>query len=268
VAKPPKAFDVWFVAANTVYKAVPYNVVADWTQQGRLAAADMVRPSGTEQAWERVSDYELLADYLPRPSGAKAAPAQTAGEGAVARVATPAGTAVITERTAAAEEPVELPEPEAAPPPSRFEEDDEVDMIPLIDISMVLLVFFIIVSATGALSPVDVPDMRYAGEFSADAEAVTINIEKASETDVFYSVRVGQLAPKPEHSRLPTPEAAMAALDSVLSGLTRPPVVRVACEKDLPSERVLELARELKKRMDRHLINSFEATVNEAPKNQ
>ncbi len=247
MSRPPKSFDVWLVGANTVYRGVPYQVVADWTQQGRLAAGDQLRSAGSKEPWKKVEDWPNFADYLPH--------------------AAPAGVAAAE----AAAEPVEIPEPpvdELRTRRQRGYDEDDVDMIPLIDISMVLLVFFIIVSATGALSPVDVPDMRYAGEFSADAEAVTINIEKASESDVFYSVRVGQLAPKPEHSRLPTPEAAMAALDSVLSGLTRPPVVRVACEKDLPSERVLELARELKKRMDRHLINSFEATVNEAPKNQ
>ena len=98
-------------------------------------------------------------------------------------------------------------------------------MIPLIDISMVLLVFFIIVSATGALSPVDVPDMRYAGALAADTDSITINIERVSETDVFYSVRVGQFAPRPEYARLPNPEAAMAALDAILAELTRPPIV-------------------------------------------
>ena len=43
MAKPPKAFDVWFVTANTVYKGVPYNVVADWAQQGRLAPPAVAR---------------------------------------------------------------------------------------------------------------------------------------------------------------------------------------------------------------------------------
>jgi biopolymer transport protein ExbD len=247
VSRPPKSFDVWFVGANTVYRGVPYQVVADWTQQGRLAAADQLRAAGSKEPWKKVEEWPNFADYLPHAAPAGAATAEAAAE------------------------PVEIPEPPVEELRSRRQrgyDEDDVDMIPLIDISMVLLVFFIIVSATGALSPVDVPDMRYAGELSADADAVTINIEKASETDVLYSVRVGQLAPKPEHSRLPNPEAAMAALDTVLSGLTRPPVVRVACERDLPSERVLELARELKKRMDKHLINSFEATVNEAPKSQ
>jgi biopolymer transport protein ExbD len=254
-AKPPKAFDVWFVAANTVYKAVPYNVVADWTQQGRLAATDMVRPSGTGQAWQPVSDYDLLADYLPRPSAAKAAPpeASPVGDQAVARVATPAG------------EPVELPDPEPAPPPGRFEEDDEVDMIPLIDISMVLLVFFIMIQAAGALAPVDVPEMKYAGQLTADPDAITITIEKLNTEDVVYSVRVGPSAPEPNRDGLKTPEAALDALKDALRGMQRPPEVRIACRKDLPRERVYELRRELEKLRKSNMINNIVATVVESP---
>lgn len=242
MAKPPKAFDVWLVAANTVYKQVPYTVVADWVQQGRLGAADTLRAAGTEEAWQAVAAWELFADYLPKPAAV--------ASGDEAPVA-----------------PLELPDPAdfGYRTRRRADDDDDIDMIPLIDISMVLLVFFIIISATGALSPIDVPDMRYAGELSQDPEAITISIEKASEQDVYYSVRAGKLAPKPEHAKLPTPEAALAALAALLDGRTRPPDVHVACAKELPSERVIELARELKWRKDKGLINSFDATVNEAP---
>lgn len=246
MARPPRAFDVWFVAANTVYRAVPYQVVADWTQQGRLSESDRLRPAGTEEAWKPVAEWELFADYLPRPVPVPV----SAAEGD-------------------APPPVEIPEADDAghhPHRRRGEEDDDVDMIPLIDISMVLLVFFIIVSATGALSPVDVPDMRYAGELTQDADAITINIEKASDTDIYYSVRTGKMAPKPENAKLPSPEAALKALDEMLAERTKPPEVRIACEKDLPSDRVAELARELKKRHDARKINSFVATVNESPK--
>jgi biopolymer transport protein ExbD len=243
VAKPPKAFDVWFVVANTVYRQVPYQVVADWTQQGRLGAADMLRAAGGTDPWKKLAEWELFADYISQPP-------PTAVEGGPQAV------------------PVELPEHEGAEfRTGRHEEDDDdVDMIPLIDISMVLLVFFIIISATGALSPVDVPDMRYAGELTNDPDAITMNVEKASADTVIYSVRVGKLAPKPEYSRLPNPEAAITALDALLVGLTRPPEIRIACAKDLPSERVMELERELKKRLDKKLINSVVATVNDAPK--
>ncbi len=248
-AKPPKAFDVWFVAANTVYKAVPYNVVAEWTLGGRLAGTDMVRPAGTEATWVPVAGYELLSDYLPRP----AATAEPTPGAALAPVA------------ATDEKPVELPDPEPGPRTSRFEDDDEVDMIPLIDISMVLLVFFIIIQAAGALAPVDVPEMKYGGHLSSDPEAITITIEKSSDTDVYYSVRVGGVSPKPGHDQLPTPEAAIKALTEALSGATRPPEVRIACRKDLPRERVYELRRELEPLRKKGIINSTVATVVEAP---
>jgi biopolymer transport protein ExbD len=265
-AKPPKAFDVWFVKANTVYKAVPYNVVADWTQQGRLARTDMVRPSGTEEAWVAIAEYELLADYLPRPTKAKAAPTPAPTPVPAPLPVEPLIAAeVVSEASPAAEVPVELPDPEPGPTVSRFEEDDEVDMIPLIDISMVLLVFFIIIQAAGALAPVDVPEMKYAGQLREDPDAITITIEKLNAENVYYSVRVGPTSPKPSHDMLPTPEAAIKALNEALAGATRPPEVRIACRKDLPRERVYELRRELEPLRKKGIINSTVATVVEAP---
>lgn len=246
--KPPKAFDVWLVAADTVYKGVPYNVVADWTQQGRLAPADKVRPAGTNEPWVEVGRHDLLADYVARPTVAKRVVESAAAGGAVA----------------AAPEDAELPEPEP-PPASRFEDDDEVDMIPLIDISMVLLVFFILVQAAGALAPVDVPEMKYAGQLTADPEAITIVIEKLNTEEVYYSVRVGNTSPKPSADLLKTPEQAIEALRAELSGTTRPPEVRIACRKELPRERVYELRRMLEDERKKGLINSFVATVVEAP---
>jgi biopolymer transport protein ExbD len=242
VPTPPKSFDVWFVAANTVYKAVPYNVVADWTGQGRLAPSDQLKPSGSNEPWKRVDEYALLRDYAP-PS----APT----------VAVVAGSA-----------PAPVPEDHDFDPlPHRHKEgeDDEVDMIPLIDISMVLLVFFIMMQAAGAISPVDVPDMKFAGKLTDSPNAVTINIEKGGGETVYYAVRVGELAPKGEHNNLPNPEAALAALDSILGTVDKPPEVRLACNKALPSERVFEMIPELKKRQEKGQINSFLAEVNETP---
>jgi biopolymer transport protein ExbD len=254
VSKPPKAFDVWFVAANTVYKAVPYSVAADWAQEGRLAGSDMVRPTGTTTPWVAVSAHQLLSDYMPRTAGQVAVPAEAS--------AAPAG----ADGAAASHEPAELPEPEEFTfkrPAS--EEDDDVDMIPLIDVSMVLLVFFIIMRAAGALAPVDVPEMKYAGQLSNEPEAITINIDKKDELTVFYSARMGQSPARPEHDNLPSPEKAIAALDELLISASKPPEVRVACRKELPRERVYELRRELETRMKAGKINAFSATVVEAP---
>ncbi|MBP3956602.1 biopolymer transporter ExbD [Gemmata sp. G18] len=257
MAAIPKAFDVWFVAANTVYKAVPYNIVADWTQQGRLSRSDKVRPAGTTTAWVAVGDNELLADYLARPSAAITAPAALPvpeSEDAAPAEALPAEAA-----------PVELPDPEPGARVRRPEDDDEVDMIPLIDISMVLLVFFIMIQASGALAPVDVPEMKYAGQLTNDPDAITITIEKLNTEDVYYSVRVGNVAPKPSQDMLQRPEDALKALNEALVGTTRPPEVRIACRKDLPRERVYELRRELEPLRKKGIINSTVATVVEAP---
>ncbi|MCE9567616.1 MAG: biopolymer transporter ExbD [Planctomycetes bacterium] len=263
MAKPPKAFDVWFVTANTVYKGVPYHVVADWTQQGRLGASDMVRPAGTTVAWGKVEDQEGLDDYLPKPSGARSVPA-----GVLAGLETVHVGEVVTEgQLEDAGEPVELPEPEPLPGKPRIEEDDEVDMIPLIDISMVLLVFFIIIRAAGALAPVDVPEMKYAGELSADPQAITINIDKADEFTVVYSVRKGQTPAREKHDKLSTPEDAIKALKDLLAETNgEPPEVRIACRKELPNDRVTELQLDLDLMFKNKQINSYVATVVEAPK--
>jgi biopolymer transport protein ExbD len=264
VAKPPKAFDVWFVAANTVYKGVPYNVVADWAQQGRLAAADMIRPAGTTVAWSKVQENEFLADYLPRPTVAKAVPAAPPVAAAAAVAATIPGVEVVAEVVPGA--PVELPDPEPQPRRRGADDDDDVDMIPLIDVSMVLLVFFIIMRAAGALAPIDVPEMKYAGQLSADPQAITINIDKRNDFEVFYSVRRGQEAPKEGHDNISNPDDALRAVDELLASAQQPPEVRIACRKDLPRERVRELVPELEIKRKKNYINSYAATVIEAPK--
>lgn len=258
MSKPPKAFDVWFVAANTVYKGVPYNVVADWARQGRLAATDVVRPAGTNRAWATVAEDEFLSDYLARPAAAKAVPAA----GAVAASAEPVEAAARSTEPPAAE----LPDPEEVTfRRASGDEDDEVDMIPLIDISMVLLVFFIMLQAASALPSIDVPEMKYAGQLTNDPTAITISVEKLNEDQVYYSVRLGPVAAKPEHDLLETPAKAIAALNELLANVQRPPEVRIACRQDLPYQRVLELQEDLEPLQKKGYINNFVATVVEAP---
>ena len=47
MSKKQVTLDVWIVEGNTVYKEVPYAVVTDWLQQGRLLEDDKAKPSGT-----------------------------------------------------------------------------------------------------------------------------------------------------------------------------------------------------------------------------
>ena len=57
--------DVWIVETNTAYKAVPFETVANWLQQGRLLAEDRVRPAGT-QDWFQIDSVRALDPYVPQ----------------------------------------------------------------------------------------------------------------------------------------------------------------------------------------------------------
>ena len=115
--------DVWLVESNTVYKEVPFAVVTDWVQQGRVIETDMWKPSGTAN-WFPFGGKNDFAPYFPQPETDR------------------------TEDQAEALEPVHVEFTYKRP---REEEDDEVDMIPLIDVSLVLLVFFMLSATTATV---------------------------------------------------------------------------------------------------------------------
>jgi biopolymer transport protein ExbD len=135
MAEKRRELDVWIVQGNTVYRKVPYTVVTDWIQEGRLLAEDKVRSAGTDK-WHAITDVPALATFLPRAEPFR-----------------------IDDR-AEALEPVE----------AGFdwkqgrhdEEEGDVDMIPLIDVSLVLLIFFMMTAAVsaGLLSPIRTPAAR------------------------------------------------------------------------------------------------------------
>lgn len=130
-----RLLDVWLKDLNEVYSGVPFTVVADWLQQGRLLAEDRVRMAGN-QKWHTIAAVPALAPYLPR-----AEPLQVQDQ-------------------AEALEPVELGLDWRRP---SEDEDEDVDMIPLIDISLVLLIFFMMTAtvSSGVLSPIDTPAARH-----------------------------------------------------------------------------------------------------------
>jgi biopolymer transport protein ExbD len=136
MAEKRRELDVWIVQSNTVYRKVPYTVVTDWIQEGRLLGEDRVRAAGGEK-WHRIGDVPALAAFLPR---AEPFPIEDRAE---------------------ALEPVE----------AGFDwkkgggadEEDDVDMIPLIDVSLVLLIFFMMTAAVGAglFSAIETPRARH-----------------------------------------------------------------------------------------------------------
>src|SRR5437764_14856943 len=110
MAANERILDVWLVDSKEVYSAVPFTVVTDWLQQGRLLAEDRVRLAGNKK-WHPLSAVPAFAPYLPKEEPL------AAGDQAEAL------------------EPVELGLDFHRP---QEDEDEDVDMIPLIDISLVL----------------------------------------------------------------------------------------------------------------------------------
>ena len=239
MAKSVDAFDVWFLAADQVYRGVPWSVVSGWAEQGRLAGTDRVRAAGSTVAWQRVQDHPRLADFLFGPARHRG---ESAGD------------------HAAVELDVE------ARPRARELPDEEVDMIPLIDVSLVLLVFFMLTTVVAAVSPVKVPDMKYAQEIAKEADSITVMIDKLGATEHVYALRLGDKGPTPDDNNLLTLGELVARLDRQLAGRAAPPEVRVACHADLPRGLVREVTMELHKRQVKGQIRSYTADVNEAPK--
>jgi biopolymer transport protein ExbD len=245
MAKAAK-FDVWFLTADQVYKGVPFQVVAGWVEQGRVSANDKVRPAGVTQApWLTIGAHPLLSDYLTPQVAMAIAP-----DGA----------------TTSSVEAIEAPEPELGHRKAADEDDDDVDMIPLIDISLVLLVFFMMTTAVSALSPIDVPSITTGSEASQDADAITVQIDLRESGEAYYAIRVGDKPIEKENNNLDTLAQMAVRLDAVLGTLNRPPEVRIACHKKLKHVRVRELAMELEKRRVKGQIAFYAAEVNEQPK--
>src|SRR5689334_10200094 len=106
--QPKRFFDLWFFQANNVIKEVPFHVVTDWITQGRAVPDDRVKPSGTAD-WYPLGTVVAFQPYFPKPG----------------RLADDAYEAMA---------PVEM---DIEWPKGAGVEDEDVDMIPLIDISLV-----------------------------------------------------------------------------------------------------------------------------------
>lgn len=233
-----RTFDVWVQASNTIYRGVPFNVVTDWAQQGRLSATDRLRPAGTE-SWSTVADDPIIADFLfVRPKQRAAGPAPA----------------------------LALEAADVAWHKLHQDGDDDVDMIPLIDISLVLLIFFMMTSAVAALSPIDVPQMKHAFNVTA-GDDLLVTIDRRANGDASYGVRVGDRPAAAGDADLDSLPLLLQRLDLRLEEMLNrgqgPPEVRFACHRLLPSERVHELVKELEKRKTAGKIASYRAEVNE-----
>jgi biopolymer transport protein ExbD len=225
MAEKRRFFDVWIVETNQVYKEVPYTVVADWVQQGRLLEDDKLKPSGTAE-WFRLGGMPAFAPYLPRAEPFRA------------------------EDEAEALEPVEGG---FSWKPSHDEEEEDVDMIPLIDVSLVLLVFFIMTTTGAFIINITTPATSYSN-MNPNPDMVWIGIDWKDE-NVLYSIGLGSSQKATSEDKdLQTQEQLLKRLDYYISDLASkdklPIEVQIKAHEKLPSGYVMRMRVELGKRMD------------------
>ena len=212
--------DVWIIEGNTVYKEVPFDVVADWVQQGRLLEGDMLRPSGTSE-WTAISGMSEFTVYLPKPAAEPEIESQV--------------------------EPMEEVETGFHWKRPVDDEDSEVDMIPLIDVSLVLLIFFMLTTnpETSSAGPqIPTPPAVYGSVVNAPDEVwVGVNLSKSASGDSVqvYSLGVGA---KAEARNLATRQELLDHLAALLEKKEHVNLT-IDANSDVPSGEVRDLTAAL-----------------------
>jgi biopolymer transport protein ExbD len=234
MARPSKNFDIWLTATNRAYRGVPFSVVTDWLQQGRVLPGDRVRPEGGGE-WQVVSESAAFAPFLPREKSPEA------------------------DDVAEAMEPVNV----SLPIRRKSDDDEDVDMIPLIDISLVLLIFFMM-TATVAVggSKIDTPQTLHGVEFTQDKLMFWIGVDRGEGGRPMYSIGQGDMQAENADAKL-TLDQVLAKLDKRLEGAQLGAVVRIAGHKQLPFGVMQKLTAELEKRRKPGKISEIKAEVNE-----
>lgn len=205
-----QTFDLWIVENNTVYRDVPFSVVTDWVEQGRLLDDDKLRPTGTAE-WLRLADTPALAPYLPKTEPFR------------------------VEDKAEALEPVHV---DFTWKRKRDAGDDDVDMIPLIDVSLVLLVFFMMTAAVGgAQSLIDTPKAEYR-LLNTEAHMWWIGINRDADGKPTYSMGTSDAGAGTSY---PSRDAMMSGFGSALTQADGPVTVRIRADRQLPIEVIREM---------------------------
>jgi biopolymer transport protein ExbD len=204
----PRLFDLWIVEINKVYKKVPYTVVADWAQQGRLLGEDKLRLHGTDQ-WLLLADVPAFQAFLPRMEPHRA------------------------EDQAEALEAVHV---DFSWKPRPGADEDDVDMIPLIDISLVLLIFFMMTATVGgAASIFNIPQAEHMMlTINPDMYWIGIHYQNGRPR---YSLGKGDAAETPRYD---SQDQLVQALASKLNEQSGASEIRIRADRDLPCEIVIQ----------------------------
>ncbi|OAI39161.1 hypothetical protein AYO40_06015 [Planctomycetaceae bacterium SCGC AG-212-D15] len=211
--KPRRSLDVWIVETNTVYREVPYTVVTDWVQQGRLLEDDQVRLTGNKD-WKRLGDVSALAAFLPRVEPLR------------------------VEDEAEALEPVNV---DFGWKKRHDDEDDDVDMIPLIDVSLVLLIFFMLTSTVGMAALIDTPNARYK-LLTLNDDMIWIGVKPGPDGSTVYLL--GKKEGEQPESFDDRP-ALLAGLTALLAEQREPVRVNIKAHRNLSFDVVRDLTADL-----------------------
>jgi biopolymer transport protein ExbD len=217
MAEKPRFLDVWIVETNTVYREVPFTVVADWVQQGRVLENDMLRWSG-QKDWFAVGATPSFAAYLPHADPHRANDQAEALEAV---------------RVDFSWKP-------------RDDEDDDVDMIPLIDVSLVLLIFFIMTTTAVAVSTnIQTPTAEF-GFFSSDPDILWIGIDRDGKGDPVYSIGFGDKpATAAEDQNIATLDLLLDRMDNRMAEKQGNVDINIKGNEQLPAGVIRDLAIKL-----------------------
>ncbi len=220
MAEKRRFLDVWLVETNTVYREVPFAVVSDWVQQSRLLPNDMLRPSGTAQ-WFKVGDSPDFAPYVPRSE-----PYRVGDQ-------------------AEALEPVHLDFGWKRP---REDEDEDVDMIPLIDVSLVLLIFFLMTASVATGVFIDTPG-AVNSYVSSNPEMIVLGVDVGDEDRPVFSIGTGDKGPEgDEDQNIDSVKGLVERLDAKLRDIEGGVEVTIKAHKLVDSGVVRDLTAELTRR--------------------
>ena len=203
---------------------LPYDVVVDWLGQGRLLDDDFTRPSGTKD-WNRIGES---TDLRPFSLSKRTEPGIES-------------TPEMPEDTVETLEPAEV---DYVGPPRRMheDEDEDVDMIPLIDVTLVLLIFFMMTATTvGAAAFVPTPRSDY-GQTVDDPNGVRIDIvlDNASGNPL-YAVAEGNKPAADDDKDLDSLPALLVRLKALLDARKTPANLTINAHKDLKAKYARDL---------------------------
>jgi biopolymer transport protein ExbD len=232
MAEKRRFLDVWILESNTVYREVPFSVVTDWVQQGRLLADDKLRPAGTNQ-WVRLGDTPAFAAYLPKAEPFRA------------------------EDRAEALEPVQV---ELTVRHRPGDEDEDVDMIPLIDISLVLLIFFMMTATVGGAGSIfDTPKATYK-LLNGQPDLPWIGMRQGEGGRIEYSMGAGEAGPGTNYD---SREALLKGFEDFLGQQGQPVDVNIKADQHLPFDAVSDMTVDLMKFKRARKINNIFGGVSE-----